>query len=264
MKDVFDSVILGIVQGATEFIPVSSSGHLVVVHEMLGATSGTLLFDILLHIGTLCAVCLYFWTDVKALVISCYRTILFKALKHERDFVIMIMIATVPAVSAGLFFGDIIENLFRGSSSVAVALILGSALMWGAEWFVKKQSIEKDVTLLCALGIGLFQALALVPGISRSGSTISGGMILGLNREKAVRLSFLLSIPVIFGATLSGLFGLNSSNTFSIFSLVAGLISSFGVGLLAIHFLITYLKKRTMSLFIWYRVILAVIILILL
>lgn len=262
MKEIFDSLILGIVQGATEFIPVSSSGHLVIIHQMLGTTSGTLLFDILLHIGTLGAVTLYFWTDVKALIVSCSRTIRFKALRPEKEFVLLVAIATLPAVFFGFFLSDILENVFRSARMVAFALIFGSALMWIAERYVKKEIGEKDLTRPRAFGIGLFQSLALIPGVSRSGATISGGMLLGLSRERAVRLSFLLSIPIIFGAVLKSILGFDSSVSIAFFPLIVGLISSFGIGLLSIHFLITYLKQKSLSLFIWYRIILAIVILI--
>lgn len=263
MKEIFDSLILGIVQGATEFIPVSSSGHLVIVHDLLGATSGTLLFDILLHVGTLLAVCVYFWADVRDLLISCWRTIRFKALRGEREFVVLVTVATLPAVFFGLFLGDVIESLFRSSFSVALALIAGSVLMWFAERNYKGRGEDGyDLTRKKVLGIGLFQSLALVPGVSRSGATISGGMLLGLPREKAVRLSFLLSAPIIFGATLQGLFNLSGGFGMGLFPLGVGLVSSFGVGLLSIHFLVTYLKYKNLNLFMWYRVVLAMIILI--
>lgn len=261
MKEIFDSIILGIVQGATEFIPVSSSGHLVIVHDMLGATSGTLLFDIFLHLGTLLAVCLYFLNDLKSLVISFYRVILFKALPLEKKFVGMIVLATIPAVVFGFVFSDLADNSLRSSYVVAIALILGSVLMWLAEYWNKKRSNEKDLTYGRSIALGFFQALALIPGVSRSGSTISGGMLLGLSRDKAVRLSFLLSIPIIAGAGLNGLLGLSADNSLSVTPLVFGFVSSFGVGLLAIHFLITYLKQRDLKLFIWYRIILAFLIL---
>lgn len=261
MKEIFDSIILGIVQGATEFIPVSSSGHLVIVHDLLGTSVGTLLFDVFLHMGTLLAVSFYFLADLKALIISCYRVALFKALPSEKKFVGIIALATVPAVVFGLLLSHFAEDVFRTSNMVAYALIFGSLLMWFAEYWSKKSNTEKELTYTKSVGIGLFQSLALIPGVSRSGSTIAGSMILGLPREKAVRLSFLLSIPIIAGAGLSALLNLNTGEPINILPLIFGLISSFSIGLLSIHFLITYLKQRDLKLFIWYRIILAILIL---
>lgn len=261
MREIFESIILGIVQGATEFIPVSSSGHLVIVHEILGTTTNDLFFDIMLHLGTLCAVLIYFFSDVRALIVSCFRIIFRKALPPEKEFVIFVAIATLPAVIFGIFLSQILEDFFRSSFMVSLALIAGSILMWVAERSFVKNLNKSDLTNMRALIIGFFQALALIPGISRSGSTISGGMLVGLTREKAVRLSFLMSIPIIFGAVIKSFLDLDFGADINVLSIVIGLITSFGVGLASIHFLIVYLKHKNLSLFIWYRVILAILIL---
>lgn len=265
MSDFFTSILLGIVQGATEFIPVSSSGHLVVVRDFLGVNiSGTLLFDIFLHIGTLIALCVYFWADVKGLFIATYRVVTLKGKPAEKKFVGMIFLATLPAVVLGFFLGGTFENFFRASNMVALALILGSVLMWYANSKYNGQNLSSaEPSLKKSFTIGLFQALALIPGISRSGATISGGMLTGLSRQDAVHFSFLLSVPVIFGAICKGLLDLTTAPLQTpFFSLLAGLVASFVVGLLAIHFLVTYMKNRGLSVFIWYRIILAFLILI--
>ncbi len=259
MSEFFSSLLLGIVQGATEFIPVSSSGHLIVVREIFGIPlEGTLLFDVILHTATLAAVCVYFRKDVYALLVSLYRCITFQALPAEKRFIGFVGLATVPAVVLGLLFGDFFESVFRSSNFVALALILGSFLMWYAE---RRPKTPSDITFTKSVIIGVFQSLALIPGFSRSGSTISGGMLVGLSRDQAVRFSFLLSVPIISGAALKGLLDLsNSINTIGTFSLITGLVAAFFVGLASIHFLVTYLRQKSLSLFAWYRVVLAILI----
>ena len=169
----------------------------------------------------------------------------------------------MPAVILGFLFSGFFENTFRSSTMIAFALILGSVLMYIAEYMYKKQEISDTFpSYKKSLYIGLFQSLALIPGMSRSGATISGGMLVGLSRDKAVRFSFLLSVPIIFGAALKGLFSLGTASGVSFLPVLAGGITAFAVGLLAIHFLVIFLKNRTLKLFIWYRVILAVLILI--
>ncbi|MFM2357826.1 MAG: hypothetical protein RJA61_563 [Candidatus Parcubacteria bacterium] len=261
MQEFFQSLLLGIVQGLSEFIPVSSSGHLIIVRELFGIDiSQTLVFDIFLHVGTLSAVVVYFWSDIKSLIISTYRVVLRRAVRPEREFVGMIALATLPAVVLGLFLGSMFEKVFRSSTLVALSLVLGSLLMWFAEWFYEKYSLKDGVlSLKKSFQVGLFQSLALIPGISRSGATISGGMIIGFSRESAVRFSFLLSVPVIFGAFVKSILTYEAGSiSVSLLSVIAGSIASFAVGLLAIHFLVTFLKYRTLKVFIWYRVLLAI------
>lgn len=262
------SLVLGIVQGLTEFLPISSSGHLIIVRQLLGMTQeNSITFDLTLHLATLAAVLIYFWKDIWNLVKTFFRIILRKEVEQkERVFLYAIILGTIPAVILGMLFKDTIENTFRNTHLVAWALIVGSALMYIAERIWKKKTEKegtKPLTIINGFIVGCYQVLALVPGMSRSGSTISGGLLTGLDRETAVRFSFILSFPLILGSGIlalkqAGLAGISSSA--SIFAV--GFFAAFITGLAAIYFLVKYLKNHTFSVFMWYRVILAILILI--
>jgi undecaprenyl-diphosphatase len=259
MYDILISVLLGIVQGATEFIPISSSGHLILVRDILGIeTIGTLGFDAILQLATALAVLVYFRVEFIELFFSFISMIRGQAIESsQRVLLLAILLGTIPAALLGLLLQDYMETTFRSASFVAVTLLLGSLLFFFAERVAKQDSF---LTLRKGIGIGFFQALALFPGTSRSGATISGGLILGLTREQAARFSFLLSFPIIFGSGLVKLFGLSGSAVSINAELLIGAIAAFSVGLWAIHFLLRFLRNHTLSLFIWYRVILAVIV----
>jgi len=251
---IFKAVFLGIVQGLTEFLPVSSTGHLIVVGRWLGVSQETfgLSFDVALHLGTLLALVGYFREDLRKL------------------FAIKIAVATIPAVILGLIFESWIETNFRQPAVIGWALILFSLVIWWADKkrFEKVGSIKKikEVNLKQALVIGIFQALALIPGVSRSGATISGGMFLGLKREPAARFAFLLSIPIIFGASLKRFFdvGLTVSRLRTTFQLptadlqffLVGMITAAFFSFLTIKFFLRYLKTDSLLPFVVYRIIL--------
>lgn len=252
----FDATILGIIQGITEFLPISSSAHLIIVRDFFKITSeNSLAFDAVLQLATTLAVILYFFKDLVA--IFNFKNKNFKLLYS-------LIIATIPAVIFGMLFEDFIDQYFRSMQAIVFGLVIGSVLFFVAESYAARITLEnkKSFSLKSSLYVGLFQILAFIPGFSRSGSTISGGLILGINREEAVRFSFLLSIPILLGSGLKKLFDLGSTSSIDS-SLILASVVAFVVGLLSIHFLIKFLRNHTLVSFAVYRLALAVLILLL-
>ena len=260
---ILTGLILGIVQGLTEFIPVSSSGHLILAHKFLGSVSSNdLSIDAVLQLATVLAVLVYFWKDLWGLLMSFFRFVVKKPIEYkERTLLISIIIGTIPALVLGLILEKYMESMFREAHFVAYALFLGSVLMYVAERFAKQ---NKELTIVKGFQIGLYQCLALLSGVSRSGSTISGGLLSGLSREEATRFSFLLSFPIILGSGLKKLYDLIKMGNLVSLGLPLGVafVAAFVVGMFAIHFLIKYLRQHKLTVFVWYRVALAVIIVI--
>jgi undecaprenyl-diphosphatase len=257
--------VLGFIEGATEFLPISSSGHLIVVRHLLGVNDfGGLAFDAILQLAATLAILVYFWKDLWYLFLTFVNMVMQKPVM-EKDKVLLysIVLGTIPAVFFGLLLESYMDSAFRNIHLVALTLVLGSGLFWIAQKFATKNS---ELTLKKGIVIGFYQCLALIPGISRSGATISGGLLSGLTQEEAVRFSFLLSIPVLLGAGLKKVFEVRHEIFTSAFgtSLLVGSVVAFVTGLFAINFLIRYLKKNSLDVFIWYRVALAVLIFILL
>lgn len=258
--DIIASVILGFVQGITEFLPVSSTGHLVLIHSVLGIEDvSSLAFDAILHLATALAVIVYFFDELFILLQAVLRK-LGRLPVNEKDILIVkaLIIGTVPAVIAGFFLESYMDLLFRNPILVAVVLIMGSVLFMYAEYVYDNNFHTGDIDKTMGFKVGLFQVLALVPGMSRSGVTISGGMILGLNRSDATRFSFLLALPIILGAGAKKILELLSSTAEVAWVPVGiGAGVSFLVGLCAIHFMVTYIKNHSLWPFIWYRITLA-------
>ncbi len=251
--NILDALILGIVQGLTEFIPVSSSGHLVLLHNWLGIEQSGLAFDVALHGGTLLALLIFFRKDLAKLVVGVFKG------GVERRLALVLSIATVPAVIAGFFLNDLAETAFRSSRLVAVNLIIVALLMLAAENYYRRRkdrlSLEK-VNIKRGLAIGAAQAVALVPGTSRSGITITTGLFAGLERVAATRFSFLLGIPIMIGAILK-IFALDGgasqvSQQPAIF--IVGIAAAFTSGLVAIAFMLKYLAKHSLNIFAYYRI----------
>ena len=193
-----------------EFLPVSSSGHLILVREFFNISAERgLAVDAVLQLATALAVVVYFSRDLKRLVYTAFRRIAGHNVPREDLLLIFsIVVGTVPAVTAGLFLEETMETIFRSAELVAYALIAGSVVMLLAEYVSKKYraTATGSVTVWAGLVVGFFQALALIPGMSRSGMTISGGLFLGLSREAAARFGFLLAIPIILGSGMKKLF----------------------------------------------------------
>lgn len=265
MQDIISLTVLGIVQGLTEFLPVSSTGHLILAREFFdfGVTGFGLAEDAVLHLATALAVLVYFRSDILTLIQGALRAIGERAWNKEMTVISALVVGTIPAVFFGLWLEGSIETVFRSSVVVAGALIIGSFIFIAAEYVHKKIVIKKDITVGKGLVVGLFQALALIPGMSRSGMSISGGMFLGLSRVEAARFAFLLSFPVILGA--GGLQFVRLIETGAAASsatpLIFGAVAAFLSGMIAIHALITLLKKHSLMPFVVYRFVLAGVIL---
>jgi undecaprenyl-diphosphatase len=257
---IFEAIFLGIVQGLTEFLPISSSGHLILAEWATGWKGeliNNLTFDVSLHLGTLFAVLWYFWRDWLRFGEATINVVRGKAADYEARLVAYLVIATIPAAVIGMKFEDTVETAFRNPLLVAAALAVGSLIMWLADRYSSQERRLASMTLPHALLVGFAQAVALVPGISRSGITISAGLSAGYRREDAARFSFLLSTPVIGGAAVLKLRHLTVHSTDAMLGFVLGTASSAIVGYLAIKLLIKYLERHSMNVFVWYRLILA-------
>jgi len=256
--DLLDGIILGIVQGLTEFLPVSSSGHLILAREVLGLpTDLGLSFDAVLQLATSLAVLVYFRVEFGRLLVAFIRLLQRKSVEaSDKVLLLAITIGTIPAVIFGLLLEDYMETTFRSAELVAWTLIAGSVLFFLAEKFAKQ---SENLTVKKGLWIGLFQVLALIPGMSRSGMTISGGLFLGLTRETAARFSFMLAFPIIFGSGIKKFLELGANGALDEIglSLFVGALSAFIVGVLAIHYLLKYLRNHTLVVFIIYRLVIA-------
>jgi undecaprenyl-diphosphatase len=249
---IIEATILGLVQGLTEFIPVSSSGHLVLLHKVMDIDGG-LLFDVALHIGTLLALMVYFWRDLVQLTLGILG-------RNEHSTTArLIALATIPAVITGVMLQDIVEHRFRSIVLVSINLILVALLMLWAEsraQKMKKLTPLRNISLKQALIMGIAQATAVIPGVSRSGSTITAGLFAGIDRVAATRFSFLLAIPITFGAILKvvatgdAIMTLNGEKTV----FFVGIASAFLSGLFAIRFLLQYLSKHSLRIFAYYRI----------
>lgn len=261
MLDIISAIILGAVQGISEFLPISSSGHLVIVPHLLGVQTG-LAFDTILHVGTLVAIFTFFWKDIVNLIKGFIVSIIdltegkdrfMKDLREipEVRFVWLIIIGTIPTGIIGLLLKDAIETIFRGTVFVGIFLIITGIILYYSERHSSGHITEKDMSFKQALTIGICQGLAVFPGISRSGSTIASGLCLGLNREYAARYSFLLSVPAVVGAALvqvKDIAVLDVSTTV----LVAGFLSSVIFGYLSIKLLMKMIEGWSLDIFAYY------------
>lgn len=260
--DVFNSIALGLLQGITEFLPVSSSGHLVLLHSLLGDSQNGLAFDAILQLATVMAVIIYFRRDLMTLMNAVLRK-LSRQPVNEKEITLAyaLMVGTVPAVILGLLLESYMETIFRNPLLVAGVLVIGSILFMYAEWHYMTHKREEKMTMVKGLKIGFFQCLALVPGMSRSGASIVGGMLLGLNRIEAARFSFLLAIPIIAGSGLKKLLDLMmSTDTVNWSGLALAAVVAFLAGLFAIHFMLSFVRRHTLWSFIWYRILLATVV----
>ena len=264
--DILSTIILGIIQGIAEFLPISSSAHLIIFRDLFGIGANmshdmALSFDIALHLGTLLAIGLFFFKNF-IMMISKGLT---KGVKDKEGKIFWyLIVATIPAAIAGILFEDIIEKIIRGNFIIiASALAIMGILIFLADKYGKNKKVVKDMTLKDAFLIGCSQTLALIPGFSRSGTTIAAARTLGIERENAAKFSFYLSAPVVCGAVVLELL---DSATWTIIAMqpltiIIGILISFVVGLICIKYLLKYLQKHNFKVFMIYRIILAIIVL---
>ena len=264
MDQLLQALVLGIVQGLTEFLPISSSGHLIVVPYLLGWNDPfitSLGFTVALHAGTLLALLLYFRDDWVRLIpagLAAARDRSFRS-DTDRRLAWLIAVSTVPAAILGLLLNDPIERAIRQANVVAILLVVAAAILWLADrWGSGRLTIER-LSMPAALGIGFAQALALFPGVSRSGISIAAGLFAGLNRADAARYSFLMATPVTAGAVLYEGLKLVRGGALSTEAgpLVVGIGAAFVSGVLAISALLRYVRSRSYNAFVAYRLALA-------
>ncbi|MCX6640129.1 MAG: undecaprenyl-diphosphatase UppP [bacterium] len=256
-----NTIILGVVQGLTEFLPVSSSGHLVLAQHLLGLTGPQLAFDIMLHLGTLLAVVIYFRRDIMEIVLSAASR---SGKRDGRRWMLMIILATIPTGLIGFFFKDKFESLFGDPHLVAMMLLVTAALLFIADRLVIQRRNPSKLTVSSSLIVGIVQGIAIIPGISRSGSTIAAGIFTGLDARTAARFSFLVSIPAILGATFLELKDLAGITGADYLPYLTGTVVASVVGYLAIGFLMNVLMKRKLWTFGVYLLVIGVLGLILL
>ncbi|MGB0757630.1 MAG: undecaprenyl-diphosphatase UppP [Patescibacteria group bacterium] len=259
------AIILGIIQGITEFLPISSSGHLIVIPSLFQWVDQGLAFDAIVHLGTLAAVVVYFWRDLKNICTSFFSSKV-ENYKKWRKLGYFLLIATIPAAIFGLVFKESIGTLLRSTTVVASSLLVWAIVMLVAEEYSnrisKKQTDITSVTFFQAVAVGFWQVIALIPGTSRSGITMIGGMFAGLDKEAAVRFSFLLSTPIIAAAGLFSLLDTFASpGGVEVKMLVAGFVTAFLSGYLAIAFLLKVVNRFGFKPFAAYRIILALLLL---
>ena len=270
MDTIVQALIMGIVQGLTEFLPVSSSGHLIVVPFLFGWTDPfitSLAFSVMLHIGTLAALLVYFRADWFRLVPAGLAAIRDRSFHGEADrrLAWLLVAATIPAAIAGFLLNDLLERYVREVGLVAITLVVGAVILWLADrWGERTKGVE-DVTFPLAFGLGAAQALALVPGISRSGISISAARLAGLDREAAARFSFLMATPITAGAAIFEIRKLVTGEAgiaVSLGPLLVGMVAAFVSGMLAIGFLLSYLRTRSLTIFVVYRLVVAAIVIV--
>jgi undecaprenyl-diphosphatase len=259
------AAVLGLVQGLTEFLPISSSGHLILVPWLFKWNDpfiDSLAFSVMLHMGTLLAILVYFWRDWVRLVPAGLASIRDRHIGDDPDRRLgwLLVVATIPALIVGPLFNDFLESHIREAGVVAITMCVGAAIMWLAERWGTKQRDERSLSFGGAAGIGVAQILALVPGISRSGVSISGGLFLGLTREAAARFSFMMAAPVVAGAGLWSARKLGDEPGFQLNLVAIGFVAAAISGLAAIKFMLAFLRRQPLNAFIVYRVVAAIVV----
>lgn len=264
MMNYFNAILFGFVQGITEFLPVSSSGHLILLHEFIDLPiNNEVAFDVALHFATFLAIFYFFYKDIWRIALAWLKSFK-RGANPDSRLGWYIIIATVPAAFFGVFFDDIIENVLRSPLVVIFMLIFVGILFIVFERIGKKILELNDINWQKSLAIGFSQAIALIPGTSRSGITIIAGLGAGLKREVALRFSFLISLPIIFGASIKEIPGLFSQSyeAQELVVIALAFVSTFIFGMLTISFFMRYVKNNSLTVFAWYRFVLAALILI--
>ncbi|GAP20217.1 undecaprenyl-diphosphatase UppP [Leptolinea tardivitalis] len=253
---IFQAIIMGIVQGLTEYLPVSSSGHLVIVPFLLGWTfpeDQIFVFDVLVQLGTLLAVIVYFWNDLINIIIEFFKSIAarkpFETPEARMGW--LIILASVPGGLAGVLIKPVVEAAFSSPVAVGCLLFITAILLLIAEFIGRKERIFTSITWLDALMIGIGQAMSIFPGISRSGATISFGVMRGLKRSDAAKFSFLMSIPIMLAAGLYSALDLKDIANLSSFLpvILVGMVVAAIVGYFSIKWLLSFLNKKPLSVF---------------
>ncbi|EMN6210909.1 undecaprenyl-diphosphate phosphatase [Vibrio vulnificus] len=255
----FEAFVLALIQGLTEFLPISSSAHLILPSAILGWEDQGLAFDVAVHVGTLAAVVIYFRKEVITLFAALFASIFKGERSKEAKLAWMIVIATIPACIFGLVMKDVIEVYLRSAYVIATTTIIFGLLLW---WVDKNASLlddEYQAGWKKALFIGIAQALAMIPGTSRSGATITAALYLGFTREAAARFSFLMSIPIItLAGSYLGLKLVTSGGPVHVGFLLTGIVTSFISAYLCIHLFLKMISRMGMTPFVIYRLILGV------
>ena len=269
MDQILQAVVMGVVQGLTEFLPISSSGHLILVPWLLGWEDPflqSLAFSVVISAGTLAALLVYFREDWFRLVPAGLATIRDRSFRDDPDrrLAWLIAVATIPAAIAGFLFNDVFEGAVRQAGLVAVMLLVGAAILWIADrWGSMSRKLD-ELGFPMAVRIGAAQALALIPGVSRSGVSISAGLFAGLTREGAARFSFLMATPITALAVAYETVKLVRGDVAGVelAPLVAGTIAAFVSGMLAIAVLLRFVRTHSYGIFVAYRIVVAAIVIV--
>ncbi len=255
--DIIQAISLAILQGLTEFLPISSSAHLILLPILLGWEDQGLAFDVAVHIGTLSAVVAFYRKDISKIIKAWFFSIIGKGVSEASKLAWYIVIGTIPVGLVGISLSDTVETTLRFPIVIAAATIIFAILLWYSER--EATETRATVTLKVAIIVGLFQAIALIPGTSRSGITITAGLLMGLKREYAARFSFLLSVPVIaLAGMLKGLDLYQSSEPVMLNYMVLGAVISSAVAYFSISWFLKLLDKVGLMPFVYYRLILGI------
>ena len=266
---VWHAIILGVIEGITEFLPISSTGHLTIAEKMLGysiSDSSITAFTAIIQSGAVLATVVYFWKDISRVLMAWMRGLFVNKYRKNSDYKYgwAIIIGSIPIAIIGILFKDEIETVLRSLWFVAIALILWSLVMWWADKKAKQNLHEEDITWRDTLAVGIAQCLALIPGVSRSGATMSAGLLRNFDRVAVTKLSFFLSIPALSAAGILQIISKHSAIGGSVgwtATIIATLIS-FVVAYISVAWLLKFVAKHDYSVFIWYRVIVGVLLLI--
>lgn len=261
------SIIAGLIQAVTEFLPVSSSGHLIILHDFLDFHIGdTLAFDVALHLGTALALIIYFHKDIWKYILAVLEIFIPKRPVNQRDLkdVMLIIYASIPAVILGFLLDRFAPTMFRQTEVVVITLVVVAILFFVVEKTAKHTRDYTGMSIGKAIYIGCAQALALIPGVSRSGITIIAGMSTDLKRSEAAKFSFLLSIPAVLGAGLLEMFDMAWTKlpNHEIMGITVGFVVSSVIGFIVIKFFLKYIEHHKLNIFGWYRICLALVLII--
>jgi undecaprenyl-diphosphatase len=261
LVNLVQSIVLGIVQGITEFLPISSTAHLALFPWFLKWNDPGLAFDVALHVGTLAAVIYYFWREWVMMIREFVTGVFSRSFSNSQHvrLGLLIIVATIPGALFGFQFEEQASGILRHPILIAFSVFVFAVLLYLSDRFSKKQKAISDMNLLDCLIIGFVQALAIIPGVSRSGATITGALIMNFKRDEAARFSFLLSTPLIVGAIVFESRHLNYAEITSP-PFIAGILTSALFGFLSMKYLLRYLQTKSYTVFVVYRIALAALI----